>query len=64
MLVIACPPIEPLADGRVVATGRGLGATATYSCNEGFILSDGFTVRVCMENHEWTGKVGVCTRKQ
>ena len=64
IVVIACPPIEPLADGQVVVSGSGLGDTATYSCNEGFILSDGFTVRVCKEDHEWTGRAGVCKRKQ
>ena len=42
--------------------GFGLGAMATYKCNNGFILSDGFTVRVCLENEQWAGKAGVCQR--
>ena len=63
-LVITCPPIdaESFANGTVKVSGSGLNSAATYKCNEGFILSDGFTVRICMENSQWSGKAGFCKR--
>jgi len=64
MLGITCPPIEPIANGMVKVTGRYLGDTATYSCNEGFVMSsNGYTRRVCEFNNEWTGTAGICERK-
>lgn len=64
MLGIICPPIEPIANGKVEVTGLSFGATATYSCNEGFVMSsNGFTIRVCNFDSKWTGNAGVCKRK-
>lgn len=62
--VITCPPIdvEAFTNGMVKVSGSVLDSTATYKCDEGFILSDGFTKRVCMENGQWSGKAGVCKR--
>ena len=61
--MIACPPVEPIANGQVVVSGSRLGESATYKCNEGYVLFDGYTVRRCMENLEWSGNAGICKRK-
>ena len=62
-LGITCPPLEPIANGRVIMGGSGLGATAKYKCNHGFILSGGgLNIRICKVNQEWSGYVGVCKR--
>ena len=63
-LVITCPPIdaESFANGTVEVSGSGLNSAATYKCDKGFILLDGFTVRICMENGQWSGKAGFCKR--
>ena len=59
---ITCPDLDPIGNGTLVISGSGLGSTATYSCDDGYILSDGFTVRVCTEHGEWTGRAGFCER--
>ena len=63
-VVIACPPIdaEAFANGTMKVSGSVLDSTVTYRCNEGFVLSGGFTKRVCMENGQWSGTAGVCKR--
>ena len=61
-LGITCPPLKPLANGQVIVSGSGLGDTATYKCDDGFILSGGYNVRVCRDSHEWSGDAGVCKR--
>ena len=58
-----CPPVEPIANGRVVVSGSGLSDSATYSCNEGYVLFHGYTVRRCTGDLEWDGYVGICKRK-
>ena len=59
---ITCPEIKSFANGHVTISGSGFGSTATYACNKGFILSNGFTIRVCKENDKWSGYEGVCKR--
>ena len=59
---ITCPPLEPIANGRVIVSGSGLGATATYSCDDDFILFSGFSIRVCKDSQTWSGYAGVCKR--
>ena len=59
---ITCDESLSIDNGQVVISGSGLGSTATYTCNEGFILSDGFTRRVCQDNNQWSGRAGVCRR--
>ena len=62
IIEITCPPIEPFANGTVAVSGLTIDSTATYKCNKGFILSGGYTVRVCGANHQWSGNTGVCKR--
>ena len=59
---VSCGYLEDPQYGRVVLTGTNVGATATYSCNTGFILL-GDEVRRCQANGKWSGRVPICQRK-
>lgn len=57
---IACGPLNSPASGNVVVSGSGVGAQATYSCEDGYTLQ-GDSIRDCMEpGPEWSGNEPSC----
>ncbi len=54
-----CDPLPDIANGRVVLSGTFIGATATYSCNDGYILV-GNAQRTCSSSGQWSGKEPSC----
>ena len=66
-----CPVLFAPENGVVTysegsGSSLGLMETATYSCNTGFGLSSGDTVRTCVgaagSSGEWTGTAPTCQR--
>ena len=59
---IQCELLEFPDNGQVVQVGNTLGATGTYSCFPGFLLS-GDDIRICQKSGEWSGSAPTCERK-
>ncbi len=68
-----CPPLLPLANGMISYSPDNtpdytIGTVATYSCNQGYYLTDGFTTKVCREVVRspamFDGPTPICERKQ
>lgn len=59
---VQCPYLDDPTNGRVSLSGSTAGATATYTCNQGFILL-GNEMRICQSNGEWEGVAPICTRE-
>ena len=66
-----CPELPPLVNGTISYTGDTIppfdqNTTATFSCNEGFVLSSNAN-RVCLDdgngNALWSGESPVCGGK-
>ena len=63
----SCAPVNCGALGRptngIVSTpgGTTLGATATYSCDSGYVLTSGSSSRTCSASGSWSGSAAVCT---
>ena len=61
-----CPVLTAPTNGVITYSGgsSALLGTATYSCNTGFRLSGGDTVRTCVgatgSSGEWTGTAPTC----
>lgn len=59
--VVDCGLLPNPPNGMVThPSGTQVGATAEYSCNDGFMLSD-MTVRVCLPSGIWSGVEPTCT---
>ena len=56
---IDCGELADPANGNVTLTGTGFEDEATYTCDDGHILS-GNSPRVCMANAMWSGSEPVC----
>ena len=56
--VTVCPLTGPL-NGEVTFDGTSVGSSATYTCNDGFILS-GNQRRQCLRTGNWTGSDPIC----
>ena len=54
-----CANLSNPLNGNVVVTGTTVGATATYSCNNGFFLQ-GVDRRVCTTGGVWSGSAPTC----
>ena len=61
-LAISCEILQPPQSGAVDVTGSTPGATARYSCNEGFLL-DGQRERVCQADGTYSGRAPICRRE-
>ena len=62
LLYTECPPLDDIPDGSVTVSGFTTGATAIYSCNEGFELV-GESTRVCGSDTTWSGEAPACSCK-
>lgn len=54
-----CGRLPAIRNGRVDLSGTAVGSTATYSCDQGFLLV-GEATRRCQLNGEWTGNEPFC----
>lgn len=64
MTIVDCGSLEHPENGIVIISGTREGDTATYSCNEGFVLNENSTnLRTCGENGTWSGDEPACTSK-
>ncbi len=41
-------------------TGTTVGSTASYTCDQGFFLTNGDSVRQCQPNGQWSGNEPTC----
>lgn len=57
---ILCPVLIAPINGDVDVPSREVDSTATYSCDDGFILS-GLQTRACQSNGRWFGIPPICT---
>ena len=46
-------------NGKVVMTGNSIGDTATYSCDDGFVLS-GVDMVTCLADGQWSDHPPTC----
>ena len=61
---IDCGELEPPANGAVNVSGTTYNSTATYSCDEGYVLV-GVSTSTCLGSGNWSnGDVVECTRKR
>ena len=60
--VIECEDLPNPENGQVTLSGTTPGSTATYICNNGFMLQ-GVSSRNCMDDGEWSGEAPTCVRK-
>ncbi len=58
-IVIFCPKLSAPSYGRVSVTGLEVGSSATYECNDGFLLV-GTITRYCLPTGEWSGEAPTC----
>ena len=59
LTVVDCESLGDPDNGQVTVPFTTFGATATYSCNEGFILSGSLT-RTCDSTGAWSGTAPNC----
>ena len=59
---ITCDRLKDPANGDVTLTGIKVGSTATYTCDEGYLLV-GEDTRTCQSDMEWSGEAPICKRK-
>ncbi len=61
-LAIMCDVLPDINNGGVELNGRFVGATATYSCINGYIL-EGESQRTCQVNGQWSDSEPFCRSK-
>lgn len=57
--VVDCGNLQNPDFGTVVLTGTTFGSTATYSCQNGYLLQ-GRTTRFCQASGDWSGEAPTC----
>ena len=58
---LVCGQLDSPTNGAIIIAGdTRVGSTATYTCDEGFILTGGSETRVCTEDQTWTGTMPTC----
>ncbi len=59
---VMCEALPGIANGQVELSGTFVSATATYTCDSGYILEGG-SRRRCQNNGKWTGTEPSCRSK-
>ncbi len=54
-----CDALPSITNGQVELDGRFVGATATYTCINGYILQ-GDSQRTCQNSGQWSGSEPSC----
>ena len=60
MIVDGCGPLPPPENGNVDASITTIGSVATYSCNNGFLIS-GISQRICQTDGFWSESAPSCS---
>ena len=58
-VAIECEDLDDPRYGNVILTGTKVSSTATYVCDDGFLLI-GNQLRKCLSNGLWSGEEPIC----
>ena len=58
--VVGCCSLNDPVNGQVEFSNTTVGSTANYTCNRGYILSNGSSIRTCQANGAWSGSPPSC----
>ena len=57
---VNCSSLDDPLNGHVELSNTTVGSTANYTCNQGYILSNGNSTRTCEANGVWSGSPPSC----
>ena len=57
-----CDELPDLGNGNITVTGQTEGSDATYTCNDGYQLTGGNSIRTCVDTGMWSGQEPTCLR--
>ena len=59
-IAVGCCSLGHPVNGQVELSNTTVRSTANYTCNQGYILSNGNSTRTCEANGEWSGSSPSC----